>query len=156
MITLKNILVATDFSECSERAVEEARALAKGFDARLHMLHVVTEPFHEVWAGYAPAVDFVGILKKYHADARRRLESVCPHKEVTSGRVVIATAAGDPVDEILRYAQAHDVNLIVCGTHGRHGLEHVLIGSVAERVVRLAPCPVLTVSATPPRATAAA
>jgi nucleotide-binding universal stress UspA family protein len=60
---------------------------------------------------------------------------------------VVATAWGDPSDEVLKYADCHDIDLVVCGTHGRRGWNHFMMGSVAERIVRLARCPVLTVHA---------
>ena len=77
--------------------------------------------------------------------ARKRLEKLVPQDEVASGRVIVATGWGDPSDEILKYARSHGVDLVVCGTHGRRGWNHLVMGSVAERVMRLAPCPVWTV-----------
>lgn len=145
MIALKNVLVATDFSDCSQAAVEQARALAEPFSASLHLLHVVTDPLHEVWACYAPGADFLSLVEKLQADARKRLALLASRDEVTGGRVVLAAAWGDPGDEILKYARGHNIDLIVCGTHGRRGWDHLVMGSVAERVVRTAPCPVLTV-----------
>ena len=111
----------------------------------MHLLHVVTDPLHEVWACYAPGADFLSLVEKLQADARKRLALMASPDEVASGRVVLAAAWGDPGDEILKYARAHNVDLIVCGTHGRRGWDHLVMGSVAERVVRTAPCPVLTV-----------
>jgi nucleotide-binding universal stress UspA family protein len=147
MIALKNVLVATDFGDCSQAAVEQARALAEVFGASMHLLHVVTEPLHEVWACYAPGADFLPLVEQLQADAMKRLALLASPYEVTVGRVVLAASWGDPGDEVLKYARAHDVDLIVCGTHGRRGWDRVVMGSVAERVVRTAPCPVLTVHA---------
>jgi nucleotide-binding universal stress UspA family protein len=147
VIALKNVLVATDFSECSQAAVAQARALAEALGASVHVLHVVTEPLHEVWACYAPGAEFLTLTENLQADARERLALLASPDEVTSGRVVLAAAWGDPADEVLKYARAHNVDLIVCGTHGRRGLDHFVMGSVAEYVVRMAPCPVLTVRA---------
>jgi len=145
MIALKNVLVATDFSDCSQAAVTQARALAEAFGASVHLLHVVTEPLHEIWACYAPGADFLSLVEKLQADARKRLALLASRDELTSGRVVLAAAWGDPGDEVLKYARALNVDLIVCGTHGRRGWDHLVLGSVAERVVRTAPCPVATV-----------
>ena len=149
MIALKRILVATDFSECSDAAVEQGRALAATFDASLHLLHIVTAPLHEVWACYAPGGEFLTVVRNLDVEARTRLEQVAASGKFPRDRVVVATAWGDPSDEILRYAREHQIDLIVCGTHGRRGWDHVVMGSVAERVVRLAPCPVLTAHASP-------
>jgi nucleotide-binding universal stress UspA family protein len=147
VITPGRILVATDFSEASGVALEEGRQLAATFSAKLYLLHVVAEPLREAWIGFTPGPQFVEWCERLEADARVRLERGVPQQDVADGRIVVATAWGDPADEILRYAASHDIDLIVCGTHGRRGWNHALMGSVAERVVRFAPCPVLTVHA---------
>ena len=149
MITLKNILVATDFSACSESAVEQGAALAAAFDASLHLLHIATAPLHEPWAGYTPGAEFVHIVRRLETDGLQRLDRVAAGTGLPKNHLVLATAWGDPADEILKYAREHHVDLVVCGTHGRRGWDHVIMGSVAERVLRLAPCPVLTVHGSP-------
>jgi nucleotide-binding universal stress UspA family protein len=154
MIAPKTILVPVDFSECSLAALAEARALASAFNASLHLLHIVSEPFHKTWIYYTPAAEVVDLLKAAEAEARTRLVLHEKANDIASGRVVVATAWGDPGEEILRYAAANHVDLIVCGTHGRKGWNRFMLGSVAERVVRLAGCPVLTVRL--PEAAAAA
>ncbi|MBI4592583.1 MAG: universal stress protein [Candidatus Rokubacteria bacterium] len=118
------ILVAVDFSPCSERALEVARDYAGRLGARLHILHVV-------WPGIDPGPD--ARLERLAADSQASIP------------VVPAVASGVPAVQIVRYARRHPIDLIVVGTHGRTGLSRVLLGSVAERVVRTAPCPVLTV-----------
>ena len=145
MIALNNILVATDFSDTSHAAVDRARDLAAVFGARLHMFHVVTEPLHEVWACYAPGADFLNSVGRLQERARARMLGEMTLSEMSNGRVTLTSSWGDPSDEILKYAREHDIDMIVCGTHGRRGWDHALMGSVAERVVRLGPCPVLTV-----------
>jgi universal stress protein A len=145
MIALKNVLVATDLSECSQAAVEEAAALARSFDARLSVLYVVTEPLRETWACYAPGADFIDAVNALEARARAKLETVLAAEKRAGLLVMIATTWGDPSDEILAYARVSRADLIVCGTHGRRGWQHMVMGSVAERLVRLALCPVLTV-----------
>ena len=143
MIALKTILVATDLSESGQPALQHALALADVFNASLHVLHVVTEPLHEPWSGFVPATCFVETVERLQIEARHRLEALVPHND----RIVVAAAWGDASDQILKYATSNDVNLVICGTHGRHGWNRVVMGSVAERVVRLAPCPVMTVPA---------
>ena len=149
MIALKHILVATDFSECSEAAVEQGRALAAAFDASLHLLHVAIAPLHEPWAGDAPGEKFVHIVRRLEAQGLQRLDRVATTTGLPKNRLVLATAWGNAADEILKYAREHHADLIVCGTHGRRNWDHLFMGSVAERVVRLAPCPVLTVHVSP-------
>lgn len=155
MGTFKNLLVTTDFSEASRGAFDEARALAAALGAHLHLLNVA-EPLHEPWAGYTPGAKFTEMTDRLQVEAHDRLECLVPQDELASGRVVIATAWGEPAAEILKYARDHDIDLIVCGTHGRRGLDHFMMGSVAERIVRLAPCPVLTVHASRDQSRAAA
>ena len=156
MMTLKQILVATDFSEASCAALEQGRALAAAFNAQLHLLHVVAAPLHETWVGYTPGEEFVKLVEQLQTEARTRLEGAVPPDDVANGRIVVATAWGDPSDEILKYVDRHGIDLMVCGTHGRRGWNHLMMGSVAERIVRLAPCPVLTVHADATQTRAAA
>ena len=143
MITLKTILVPTDFSECSDTAVKYGSALANAFGATLHLLNVVQDPYTMPYGAdgfVAPGQDLLG---GWRAEAKRRLEAAVPAG--FESRTVAATRVGSPWPEIVHYAIDHHVDLIVLGTHGRGAIGHVLIGSVAERVVRTAPCPVLTV-----------
>jgi len=155
MIVLKDILVATDFSDASRQGIKQARELAAAFEARLHVLHVVTEPLHEVWACYTPGAAFLDSVARLQNHARARMLGDISIAEMASGRVTLATSWGDPSDEILKYAREHDIDMIVCGTHGRRGWDHAVLGSVAERVVHLALCPVFTVHEGPDRAVAA-
>jgi nucleotide-binding universal stress UspA family protein len=144
MIQLARILLPTDFSDFSAQATKYACAFAEQFGAELHLLHVLE--IHR-----SPTPDFaMGLALPSHAteavqDARRALDGVVAPAWEAANAVVKATADGPPFLEIIRYAKEHDIDLIVMGTHGRSGLVHVLMGSVAERVVRKAPCPVLTV-----------
>jgi nucleotide-binding universal stress UspA family protein len=143
MISLKTILVPTDFSECSEAALRYGRALATSFGCTLHLLHVVQDPYTQPWAADAFPAPLGVLLDQWQEQARTRLAESIPEEE--RARVVIATQIGSPFLEILRYASEESVDLIVIGTHGRGPIGHMLLGSVAERVVRRAPCPVLTV-----------
>jgi nucleotide-binding universal stress UspA family protein len=155
MIALKHVLVATDFSQCSDAAVAQARAVAEAFGATLHVLHVVSEPLHETWACYAPHGGFLDRVEQLQDEAQRKIEAAIAQEPGAADRVVVETAWGDPGEKILEYAKTNNVDLIVCGTHGRRGWDHLVMGSVAERLVRLAPCPVLTVHAGARTATAA-
>jgi nucleotide-binding universal stress UspA family protein len=154
MIPLRTVLVAIDFSEAAHGALARACALARTFDASLHVFYVVTEPLSEPWSGYVPAAQFMETVERLQAVAQKRLTEFLPD-DWRNLHVVVATAWGDPAERILEYAAGHDVDLIVCGTHGRCGWNRVLMGSVAERVVRLARCPVLTVHANSAAASAA-
>ncbi len=147
MLAIKNIVVATDFSECSDAAVAYARALAGQFGGRLHVLHCVE---------FIGAADVAGIgvystsapdvLQELEADAYDRLSRLFSARDRDELCVkTIVTSNAPPAAAIVDYAAHEEIDLIVVGTHGRRGLSHLLLGSVAERVVRDAPCPVLTV-----------
>jgi nucleotide-binding universal stress UspA family protein len=139
MIQLKRILLPTDFSDYAAEAVKYACALAERFNAQLHVLHVI-EFESRVGPNFFP--DYEEQLKQ---DAEQALAHV-PEREWTEGKDVVRTLTwGKPFLEIIRYAKEHQIDMIVLATHGRSGLSHILMGSVAERVVRQSPCPVLTV-----------
>jgi nucleotide-binding universal stress UspA family protein len=143
MIDLKTILVPTDFSECSEAAVKYGAALANTFGATLHLLNVVQDPYMLPWSADSFAAPVGDMLADWEAQAKIRLAESIP--AIAAANTVVTTRVGSPSTEIVRYAAQHRVDLIVLGTHGRGPLGHILLGSVAERVVRTAPCPVLTV-----------
>jgi nucleotide-binding universal stress UspA family protein len=143
MINLNTILVPSDFSECSDEALRYGLELARRFDARLHLLHVVQDPVTQPWAAEGFSVPLFEAVEDWRRQAEARLRAAVP--DADRDRVTIACIVATPYAAILDYAAAHDADLIVMGTHGRGGVSHVLIGSIAERVVRRAPCPVLTV-----------
>jgi nucleotide-binding universal stress UspA family protein len=143
MITLKTILVPSDFSDCSDEALRYGLELARRFDAQLHLLHVVQDPVAQPWAAEGFSVPLFEVVEQWQRQAEERLKASVP--DADRGRVTIASVVATPYAEILDYAASHNVDLIVMGTHGRGGVTHMLLGSIAERVVRRAPCPVLTV-----------
>jgi len=146
MITLKNILVATDFSVASNAALTYGRELARNFKATLHVLHVVDNMATAVYgaAGYVTSVP--DLQQEIEDAARTRLNELLMDNDeppLPTQRVLLTSHA--PALSIVGYAQRERIDLIVVGTHGRGAVAHFLMGSVAERVVRTAPCPVLTV-----------
>ncbi len=143
MIALEKILVPTDFSACSDAAVKYGREMCRAFGASLHLLHVVQDPYTQPWAAEAFPAPLGEMLNQWQEQARQRLATLLPAEEQAG--VTTATVVGSPFNEIVRYAEEQQIDLIVIGTHGRGGLGHMLLGSVAEKVVRKAPCPVLTV-----------
>jgi nucleotide-binding universal stress UspA family protein len=145
MIDLKRVLVPTDFSDTSEVALKYGVALSHAFGATLHVLHVVNQPLHESWAGYAPGTSFLSAVERMETDARCRIEELVSKEDVATGRTVPTMVWGDASDQILKYAADHNIDLVVCGTHGRRGWDHFVMGSVAEHLVRKSSCPVLTV-----------
>lgn len=146
MINIRRILVATDFSAPSETAVNYARAMARAFGAELRVLHV----FEPLWLTSADMVGggvaVANMVQGLEETARKQLEEVVTEEDRRELRAVpVMVTSESPSREIARYASEEQVDLLVIGTHGRSGLTRLLIGSVAEKVVRLAPCPVLTV-----------
>jgi nucleotide-binding universal stress UspA family protein len=140
----KRICCPIDFSDASRAAMEVAADLAKRFGAELVLLHAYPIPGYTFPDGSAVASS--RMLQELADEAARHLEE-WRQLAVKAGakRVVVETAVGDPAGEIVRLAQETKADLVVMGTHGRTGIEHALMGSIAERVVRRAKCPVLTV-----------
>ena len=146
MITLNNILVATDFSQPSDAALTYGRALARNFKATLHVLHVVNNVSSVVYGAEAYAVSMPELQKEIEDSARKQLDDLLIDNDPNPlpTRPVLITSSA-PAAAIVDYAGKERIDLIVSGTHGRGGVAHLLMGSVAERIVRTAPCPVLTV-----------
>jgi nucleotide-binding universal stress UspA family protein len=140
------ILVPTDFSPPSDAALEYARILAAKFGSTLRILHVVDDPSSAsefVSDGFAPSTEEIQTALTEHA--RKRLEHLMTAVDRMRYHAYTDAVVGQPAAAIIDYAGATGTSLIVMGTHGRTGLAHLLMGSVAEQVVRTAPCPVLTV-----------
>lgn len=145
MITLRRILVPVDFSQHSEQALKYAAALAEKFGAELFLIHVfqdLTVYQTEVVSGAPPIMPPVEQLT---ASIRGDMARLVQEKNLQRFATHTEIVEGAPVEEIVDYAKEKDIDLIVLGTHGRGWLAHVIMGSVAEKVVRKAPCPVLTV-----------
>lgn len=146
MIVLKNILVATDFSEPSANALAYGRDLARSYDATLHVLHVT----EDVMMRYSPEVGFAvpDLQKDLEKASRRELDALITADDLRTLKVVSALeVASSAAAGINAYAKAKEIDLIIVGTHGRGAMKQLIMGSVAERVVRTAPCPVLAVRA---------
>jgi nucleotide-binding universal stress UspA family protein len=147
MISLKKILVATDFSDPSAAALAYGRELARSFGATLSVVHVIDDV-----AMRAYGVDggvFVTdphVQRQFEENARAQIEAELSYEDRTRlGAAGVVLMSSAPSAAIVSYAHESGIDLIVMGTHGRSGVAHLLIGSVSERVVQTAPCPVLTV-----------
>src|SRR4051794_14366566 len=117
MIALKNILVPSDFSECSTAAIRYGLELARAFNARIHLLHVVQDPYTQPWAAEAFPAAIGDLLLEWQEETQQRLIDMLPAAERT--RATVLSVVAQPVSEILRYATANEIDLIVMGTHGR-------------------------------------
>ena len=142
-ITIKTIVASTDFSECSYEAMRYAIGLAEVFSARVVFLHVMEQPGYEPELSLTPA----GIRPEVTRMVAEMMEDCVERVKAQGIKIEWHLEVGSPFAEIRGAAERHHADLIVIGTHGRTGLAHVLLGSVAERVVQHAPCPVLTIKA---------
>ncbi|HSP90778.1 MAG TPA: universal stress protein [Vicinamibacterales bacterium] len=145
MLTLKTVLVPTDFSDASESALRYGKAMALAFGASLHVVHVMEDLLAHAWAAEVYVASMPQLRDEIEKESRQRLGTLLTDAELKELRAETALLAGNPFLEIVRYAKAHNIDLIVMGTHGRGPIAHMLLGSVAEKVVRKSPCPVLTV-----------
>lgn len=141
----KHILAPSDFSHHSEAAIKSAFELAEQFGATLHLVHVLAEPVSAI----APEPM---IVASQPPEFYQESETACINAlqqvadKFNAGQVKVQKAAlwGSPVESVLEYASRNPIDLIMISTHGRTGLSHILMGSVAESIIRNAPCPVLT------------
>src|SRR5438105_6268642 len=137
MVPFARILVATDFGTAADAALSHGRELSRAFGSSLHLLHVLENFFLR-----ATAAD----PRRLEAAALRRLLDCLSDddRHILRARIVVETS-DHPADSIVAYARTADIDLIVMGTQGRSAIDRLFLGSVAERVMRTAPCPVLTV-----------
>jgi nucleotide-binding universal stress UspA family protein len=143
-VRFRRILVPVDFSRCSNRAVRRAQELAAQQGSELILLHVVEPVVYPAELGY-PSLAAMPSQTDYQRAGRTRLARLHKQLAATGGNVTAKLRVGQPYFEITRAARELAADLIVIATHGRTGLKHVFLGSTAERVVRHAQCPVLTV-----------
>jgi nucleotide-binding universal stress UspA family protein len=146
MIKLSRILVPSDFSDLSIHSMLYVKSFAAAYRAEVHVLHVVDEAY-QYWMALGPNSLPIGpppeeLVSGSRSELNRFVET---HLHDVSGAVVKEVVLGRPFLEIIRYARHKSIDLIIMGTHGRSGLTQALLGSVAEKVVRKAPCPVLTI-----------
>ncbi|MFQ5410981.1 MAG: universal stress protein [Phycisphaerae bacterium] len=146
MIHIQRILFPTDFSDLSLHGLRYARSFAEAYSAELHLIHVVDEA-SLYWMAMGPNSLPVGPSTEELVEiSRKEMESfVGEHLGDLTPPLITEVVMGRPFMEIINYARDTTIDLIVIGTHGRSGLQHALLGSVAEKVVRKAPCPVLTI-----------
>ena len=142
-LVMKRILVALDFSANSTRALDYAYALAKKFDAALHLVHVCEVPSALTGSMDAYAIAYTDWSQRLGEEAETELEKLRPR--LTGVKVSSEVLFGNPARGIVTAAHTNDADLIVMGTHGHSAVMHMVMGNVAERVVRTADCPVLTV-----------
>ena len=151
MLTLQRILCPIDFSESSRRALHYAKALSGWYETPLTVFHVCVDlPVFEVGSPFGHSASNAAVVEEAQLAHRRVTVAQFARSEIGDVTIDVVVSEGtDPKAEILKEAAAHEGTLIVIGTHGRAGIQHMLLGSVAEKVLRKATCPVLVV---PPHA----
>jgi len=145
-IKISKVLYPTDFSETALHALKYAREFTETFDAHLHCVHVVDEAY-QYWTAMGPESVPVGVAAEdLLSIAEEQMQGFADEYLVGLKYVpVTKVLVGSPFKEVITYARDNTIDVIVVGTHGRSGLSWMLMGSTAEKIVRKAPCPVLTV-----------
>jgi len=144
MKEFKTILFATDFSESSDYAFQYAYSLARKFNARLLVVHIINEPV-DLRGFYVPHISFEKLEEEIEEGAQKMMEKFCRTHIRDYDNFETFIVPGIPYDEIIKKATENSADLIILGTHGRTGLDHVLFGSTAEKVVRKSTVPVMTI-----------
>lgn len=139
----KKILCPVDFSEFTGEIVRYAHDIAKKYGAELHMLHVIPNlTYFTPYESFLTPENLVAIESNIQGEVEKDFSRIMKHDDIKAKKVV---KSGVAFVEIIDYAKAESIDLIVMGTHGRGAIEHILIGNVAEKVVRKSPCPVMTI-----------
>jgi nucleotide-binding universal stress UspA family protein len=144
MFKFKSILVPTDFSEQCTLALNYAKELASNSEATLHIIHVVEHNVYPSDLGITQT-SFIDLEIELNKRTAEQLDAIKKELEDSGYKATIHLSIGRPSDNIIDYAFEQKIDLICIATHGRSGLEHFLFGSTTEKVLRKAPCPVLTV-----------
>ncbi|BCO07998.1 universal stress protein [Desulfolithobacter dissulfuricans] len=150
MMEIKRVLIPIDFSDNAEKIVVAGAYVAGTFKAEVHLVFVV-QNFDDYSGFFVPPVNLPNLEKELFDSAQERMEAfVRDHEEMIRSRgvpkIVHKVLAGDVAEELLNYAKSMDCDLIVMGTHGYKGLERILFGSIADKVVKNACCPVMTIN----------
>lgn len=141
---IEKILFPTDFSEGSSHALHYANDLTMHYDAKLYILHVVYD-LSKATGLNVPHISSDEVCKELSQWAAKEIDRFCKDKILELPNVEKKVIHGIPWEEILNFADTEKIDMIVMGTYGRIGLERLIFGNTAERVVRRAPCPVMTV-----------
>ena len=145
MSRFQTIVVAVDFSQTSEDALEAACELAQLHHGHVHLLHVVPDPLQMAYTPEPIALDVDALLRQWTDGARDQLTALAARQQPKPQSLTTAVAAGAAAHEIVRYAIEQHADLIVLGSHGRGFVDRLLLGNIAERVLRHAHCPVMVV-----------
>lgn len=143
---VNNILVPVDFSNYSKNVLAYASKIAQSYEARQQLLHIIEETMHPAFSLSGKSSIF-DLISKIEDDSRKRAEKMLKEEGPDRVKSEIYIKGGRAASDIIKFAKENSTGLIVIATHGLTGLEHMLLGSVTEKVVRMAHCPVFTVKA---------
>jgi nucleotide-binding universal stress UspA family protein len=143
VVSVKNILFATDFSQASQAALPYAAAFARRYDSQLHIAHIISPASYIIPSYPGDPVTLDAIHQAAVADIRERMETLASHLKTVPHHTYVRE--GEVWESLSDIIQTHEIDLLVVGTHGRTGVEKLILGSKAEEILRLAPCPVLTI-----------
>ncbi len=145
MPEIKKILFPVDFTGATTKIMPFVKDMVKAFNAKLYILHVIRSP--EEFAGFEMGPAWYAAMEKdLKEGAKKSMKRLVVEELDDIDDVETAIEVGDIVDTIIKYVEDNDIDMIIIGTHGRKGLEKVMFGSVAEGVIKDAPCPVLTIN----------
>lgn len=148
MPEIKRILFPVDFTENSSRISPYVLSVSEKYDAMIYLLHVVVD--FSQWGGYDISDIRMGRYQEFQEeafkDAEKGLEKVCEEQLKACPNFQKKILSGDPAKEILKFIESEEIDMVIMGTHGRKGLDHVFFGSVAENVLRKSPVPVLVIN----------
>jgi nucleotide-binding universal stress UspA family protein len=145
MVPFSNVVVGIDFSETSTDALEAALELVAPRHGRVHLLYVVPDALRSPWNVEGAGFDLHGLQRQWIEGGEERLAAFAAERKLDPRLGSTAVAVGHPADELLRHAAAKQANAIVLGAHGHGAVRRFVLGSVADRVARGAPCPVMVV-----------
>jgi nucleotide-binding universal stress UspA family protein len=140
----ERILVPVDFSDHSKKSLAYAKDIANSYNANLQLLHIIEDTIHPAFSlsGKSSIFDLVPGIEE---DCRRRIEELIQETGISNENTEIIVKGGQAAHDIIKFSKDNSSDLVVIATHGLTGIEHLLLGSITEKVVRMAPCPVFTV-----------
>jgi nucleotide-binding universal stress UspA family protein len=145
MVEIKKILFPLDLTENSSKILDYVLSVSEKYNSIVYLLHVVQD-LNKWGKLYVPHPSMDKLQKEANEAARKAMDTVCENQLQSCPNFQKKVVSGDAADEILKFLESEDIDLLIMGTHGRKGLEHVIFGSVAEKVVKKSPVPVLSIN----------
>jgi nucleotide-binding universal stress UspA family protein len=145
MLEIKKILFPLDLTENSSKILPYVLSISEKYNSIVYLLHVVQD-LNKWGKLYVPHPSMDKLQKEANEAARKAMDTVCENQLQSCPNFQKKVVSGDAADEILKVLESEDIDLLIMGTHGRKGLEHVIFGSVAEKVVKKSPVPVLSIN----------